>query len=359
MITFLIFLLILSILIIVHEFGHFITAKRVGVKVEKFSLGFGPQLLKKKKHDTEYSISAIPLGGYIKLAGDDLEEYKGEKFEYYSKSVWQRFQIVFFGPFLNYCLGLLCFWIICVAGFPTLTTKIGGLVDGFGAKKAGLLAGDKILAVDGKRVDYWEDLQKIIQSKSESTEVSLSVLRDNREFTVDVSIKEKQMDDQLGQKKNVGLLGITPFDQIVEVRYGPIKSVAISIQKTWELTGMTYKALWRMITGKLSMRESVAGPLGIFYITSKAASFGITAVIHLIAVLSISLAIFNLLPLPVLDGGHIFLLIMEKIRKRPLSLKIERIVTQIGLTIIITLGIFVTYNDILRLFGDKISKILR
>jgi regulator of sigma E protease len=359
MISFLIFLFILSILIIVHESGHFFAAKSVGVKVEKFSLGFGPQLLKKKKNETEYSISAIPLGGYVKLAGDNLEEYKGLKFEYYSKSLSDRFKIVFSGPLLNYIMGFVCFWIVLVLGYPMLTTKVGGLIEGFGAQKAGLEAGDKILSVDGKKVDYWEDLQKVIQSKSASDKVKLLVLRENKELAVTVSIQEKQLDDQLGQKRNVGLLGITPFDQIVKVRYGPLESFKRSIEKTWELTVMTYKALWRMITGKLSIKESVAGPLGILYITSKAASFGVTAVIHLIAVLSVSLAIFNLLPFPVLDGGHILFLIIEKIRRKALSIKTERIVTQIGFSVILSIAILVTYNDILRLFGDKISKLIK
>jgi len=359
MLSLLIFLLILSILIIVHESGHFFAAKKVGVKVEKFSLGFGPQLLKKKHNGTEYTISAIPLGGYVKLAGDDIEEYKGEKFEYYSKTLGERFQIVFSGPLLNYILGIICFWVILVSGYPTLTTKIGGLIDGFGAQKAGLQVGDKILAVDGQRIDYWDDLQKIIQSKSTSSTVNLSILRENEQLTVAVSIREKQMDDQLGQKRNVGLLGITPFDEILQVKHGFFKSAALSIEKTWDLTALTYKALWRMITGKLSIRDSVAGPLGIFYITSKAASLGLTAVIHLIAVLSISLAIFNLLPLPILDGGHILFLAIEKIRKKSLNIKTERIITQIGFSLIITMAVLVTLNDIFRLFGDKISKFLK
>ncbi len=359
MLTFILFLFILSVLIIAHEFGHFIAARKVGVKVEKFSLGFGPVLLKKKKNDTEYTLSAIPLGGFVKLAGDDLEEYKGEKFEYYSKSIFDRFKIVFFGPFLNYVMGIVCFWIILVSGYPMLTTKVGGLLEGFGAKKAGLEVGDKILAIDGKKVGYWEDLQKLIQSKATASQVNVLVLRENKELAFTVSIKEKQMNDQLGQKRNVGLLGISPFDEIVSVKYGPLESLGRSFQKAWELTAMTYTALWRMITGKMSISDSVAGPLGIFYITSKAASLGVTAVIHLIAILSISLAIFNLLPLPVLDGGHILFLIIEKVRKKSLSIKTERIVTQIGFSIIITMAIFVTYNDILRLFGDKISKFLK
>jgi len=356
MASFIIFLLILSILIVVHEFGHFVIAKKIGVKVEKFSLGFGQPLLIKKKDDTQYCINAIPLGGYVKYAGDNLEEYKGNSFEYFAKSRGERFWIIFFGPLLNYILGFLCFWFIFFAGYPTLTTKVGGLIDGLGAKDAGVKVGDKIIAVDGQKIEYWEELQKIIQSKKAATEVHLSILRNDREQTMAVSIKEKQFDDLLGQKRNVGLIGITPADEIVKVRHGFAQSFLLGINKTWDLTIMTYKAIWRMITGRLSLRESVTGPLGIFYITSQAARVGITALLHLVAVLSVSLSIFNLLPLPVLDGGHILLLAIEKIRGRYLSLKTEWIITQIGMTLILSLAIFVTYNDLLRFFGDKISR---
>ena len=356
MLNLLIFLFILGLLIIVHEFGHFIVARRMGVRVEKFSLGFGPQLLKKKRNDTEYTISAIPLGGFVKMAGDNLGEYKGQPDEYFSKTPGQRFQIIFFGPLLIYILGFLFFWLIFFVGYPTLTSKVGGLLDGFGAKEAGLQVGDRIIAVDGEKVDYWEDLQRMIQSKKAAAEVRLSILRHDQEFQVDVQIKEKQLDDQLGEKRSVGLIGITPFDEIVKVKYGFINSFFLGLKKTFDLTIMTYKGLWRLMTGKLSIRESVTGPLGIFYITSKAASLGIIALLHLIAVLSVSLAIFNLLPLPVLDGGHILFLGLEKLRGKTLGEKSERIITQIGVTVIVSLAIFVTYNDILRFFGDKLSK---
>jgi regulator of sigma E protease len=359
MLTFIIFILILSILIIVHELGHLIAARRLGVRVEKFSLGFGPQLLKKKRQDTEYTVNAIPLGGFVKLAGDNLEEYTGKSYEYFSKSPGERFRVIFSGPLLNYVLGFLCFWLIFFAGYPALTTKVGGLLDGFGAKDAGLQVGDKIIAVDGKSVGFWEDLQNIIQRERESARVKLLILRNNKELTLDVQIKEKNIEDLLGQRRKIGLLGITPFDEIVKVRHGFLQSFVLGIKKTWNLTVMTYKSLWRMLTGKLSIRESVTGPLGIFDITAKAASLGVIALLHLVAVLSISLAIFNLLPLPILDGGHILLLAIEKIRGKTLSIRTERIVTQIGLTLIVSLAVFITYNDILRLFGDKISKILR
>jgi regulator of sigma E protease len=359
MLTFILFLLILGLLIIVHEFGHFIMAVRLKVKVEKFSLGFGPVLFSKKNGDTEYNINAVPLGGFVKLAGDNLEEYKGNSDEYYSKTPKQRAAIIFFGPFLNYLLGLLCFWLIFFVGYPTLTAKVGGLIDGFGAKDAGLKVGDKIVAIDGKKIDFWEELQQIVQAKKANEIVKLSVLRDNKEYAIDVKIKEKQLDNQLGQKNNIGLIGITPYDEIVKVKHGLFHSFILAINKTKDLTTMTYKAIWRMLTGKLAFRDSVTGPLGIFFITSKVKSLGIIAILHLVAVLSVSLAIFNLLPMPVLDGGHILFLAIEKIRGRPLSLKTERIVSQIGFTIIISLALIVTYNDLIRFFGDKIAKIFK
>lgn len=351
-----VFLFILGILIIVHEFGHFIVAKKLKVRVERFSLGLGPTLLKKKRDDTEYCLSAIPLGGYVKLAGDNLEEFRGNPDEYLAKPPQQRALIILFGPLLNYILGLLCFWLIFFSGYPTLTTRVGGLVDGFGAKDAGIQVGDKIVSVDARRVGFWEDLQKAIQAKKAPATVQLAILRNDKEITLDVKIKEQAFSDSLGQKRSVGLIGITPADEVVKVRHGFAESFLLSINKTWDLTITTYKTLWRMVTGRLSLRESVTGPLGIFYITSKAAHLGIIAVLHLVAVLSVSLAIFNLLPFPVLDGGHILLLGIEKIRGRTLSLKTEQIVTQVGMTLLISLSVIVTYNDILRFFGDKIHK---
>ncbi len=356
MITFIIFMLILSVLIIVHEFGHFITAKRLGVKVEEFSLGFGPRLFSRKKDGTDYSINLIPLGGYVKMAGDNLEEFKGHKYEYLSKPPWARAKIILFGPLLNYILGFLCFWIIFIAGYPTLTTKVGSLLDGFGAKESGIQIGDKITYVDGKKVAYWDDLQKIVYAQKDAKIVKLVVLRNDKELNIEVKIKEKNVDDILGQKRNVGLLGITPQGEFVKVKHGFIESFFLSLQKTYDLTALTYKALGMMITGKMSLRDSVTGPLGMFFITSQAASQGIIAILHLVALLNISLCIFNLLPLPVLDGGHIVLLAIEKIRGKYLSLRAEQVITKIGFSLIITIAVVITYNDMVRLFGDKIVK---
>ncbi|MCX5669480.1 MAG: RIP metalloprotease RseP [Candidatus Omnitrophica bacterium] len=356
MIATLVFILILSLLIIVHEFGHFIAARRAGVRVEEFSLGFGPQLFIKIIGDTKYSLSLIPLGGYVKMSGDNLAECKGKADEYFSKSPGKRFQIIFCGPLLNYILGFLFFWFILFAGYPTLTTKVGGLIDGYGAKDAGLQVADKIIAINGQNVDSWEDLQNQIQKNKASDSIELLLIRNAQKLKFNVAIKSKVLDNQLGEKKSLGIIGITPFDEVLEVRHGLIESAYLGLKKTFDLTVMTYKGIWRLVTGKMSMRDSMAGPLGIFFITSKAAKLGLIAVMHLVAVLSVSLAVFNLLPLPILDGGHIFLLGLEKFRKKTLGIKAEQIVNNIGVSLMIMLALFVTYNDILRLYGEKISK---
>ena len=357
MLNILIFLFVLSVLILIHEFGHFIAAKKTGVRIEQFSLGFGPVLFRKKKGGTWYSIGIFPLGGFVKLAGDNLEEYTGAQDEYYSQKPGRRFWIIFCGPLLNYLLGIFLFWVILFWGYPTLTTKVGGVIDGFGAKEAGVIAGDRILAVDGQSVTYWEDLQRQISFKRDQDSVQVLLLRDSREVSLSVRIKETKMSDQIGQKRSLGILGVTPLGEAVIVRHGFLESLGLSFRKAADLTLTTYRALWYLATGRLSMRDSMAGPLGIFFITSKAASLGVIALLNLMAVLSLSLAIFNLLPLPILDCGHIALLGLEKIRKKFLSIKTEQVINKVGITLIVSIALFVTYNDIVKNFGDKICKL--
>jgi regulator of sigma E protease len=353
-----VFIIVLSILIIVHEFGHFIAAKKAGVKVEIFSLGFGKRLFTRKRDATEYTISAIPLGGYVKLAGDNLEEYKGKPDEYFYQPVYKRFAIIFCGPLFNYLLGFLIFWAIFFAGYPTLTTKVGGLIDGMGAKEAGLEAGDKVIAVEGKKVAVWEEMQESIQSNKDREKISITVLRNGQEYAFTVKIKKTPLQDILGQKRDVGLIGIKPdLNDSVKIRHGFFESSVLGFKKSVELTALTYKALWFMIMRKISVRESVSGPLGIFLVTTQATKMGLIALMHLVAVLSISLAIFNLLPLPALDGGHVLLLCIEKVRGRYLSKKAEDIFSRIGFSFIILLAVLVFYNDLVR-FGF-IGKIIK
>ena len=353
----LIFIAVLSVLILVHEFGHFIVAKRMGIRVEQFSLGFGPRIFSWKKGNTEYTICAIPLGGYVKFAGDNSEEFKGQPDEYLAKSTGQRARVILYGPLLNYLLAFLCFWLIFFVGFPNLTCRVGGLIENLGAAKAGVEVGDKILAIDGQDIKIWQDLQRIIQDKPEGEVVRILISRNNQQLQVPVRIEQEKIDTIWGGKKSVGLIGIKPAGEFITVRYGLIKSFFMGGSRLLEFTWLTLKSLVWMALGKISFRQSVTGPLGIFYITKQAADLGFIPLIQVVAIISMSLAIFNLLPLPVLDGGHLLFLLIEKIRGRRLSSRSEGVVTQIGFSIILLLIAFVFYNDLLRydLLG-KISK---
>jgi len=352
------FLIVLSILVIVHEFGHFIVAKRLGVRVEKFSFGFGPKLFSIKKGETEYLISAIPLGGYVKMGGDEpWEKLSNQRWEFLSRSVFDRFKIIFAGPLLNYILAFLLFSVIFMFGSPTLTTEVGGLLTDYPAKAAGILAGDKIVSVDGKPVKFWEDMTAAIHKHSDG-DLVLGVERSGKALEVRVKPTVRTTKDIFGSTVKVALIGVTPSQAIGKERYSFFQAFAMGGKKLVQLTTLTYKALWSILTGRVSMKESMTGPIGIFVITGQAAKMGFIYILHLMGILSASLAIFNVLPLPILDGGHILFLFIEKLRGRPLSLKAQEVIANIGVAFLILLTVFIFYNDIIK-FGifDKIGKI--
>ena len=350
------FIAVLSILVIVHEFGHFIVAKKTGVRVEKFSVGFGPEVFGVTKGGTRCSISLIPLGGYVKLAGETgEEELKGESWEYLSRTVGERAKIIFAGPLLNYILAFFIFSFIFVIGYPTLTTKIGQVISDYPGAAAGVKAGDVILEINGQEVNYWEDVTNSIHTNKEP-EIDLLVERGGRLVDLKVTPKSQEVKTIFGSKKRVGLIGIMPSEEIVYVRHNVIKSVYMGGKKLVMLTYITYRALWASFTGVIPFKESITGPVGIFYITGQAARMGIVYLLHIMGILSASLAIFNLLPVPVLDGGHLLFIAIEKVRRKPVSHRVQENITQVGLALIICMMLFVFYNDFMR-FGifEKIA----
>lgn len=350
MISLISFIIVLSILVVVHEFGHFIAAKKIGVRVEKFSIGFGPEIAGVTKRGTRYSISIIPLGGYVKLAGETgAEGVKPEKWEYLSRTIGERMKIIFAGPLLNYMLAFMIFSFVFMAGSPTLTARVGKVMPGYPAESAGLKTGDRILNINGKDVVYWEDVTKIVHT-SKNTEMRLLVERDSKQAAVLVTPKSQDMKTIFGSKKNISIIGIAPSDEIVYVKYGFLKSIYMGAEKLWTLTYITCRALWASVTGAIPVKESMTGPIGIFYITGQAAKLGLVYLFQLMGVLSASLAIFNLLPVPVLDGGHILFLAIEKIRRKPIPIKMQDNITQAGMSLLIVLMVFVFYNDFMR-FG--------
>lgn len=358
MISTLAFIFVFGILVFIHELGHFLAAKKNGVRVEKFSFGFGPKLWGKKKGDTEYLISAIPLGGYIKMAGDEPgKECKGKPWEYLSKNCGQRAQIVAAGPILNYFLAFFLFSFIFVMGAPVLTTKVGEVLEDSPAKKAGIKKDDIILAVNGEDVGEWQKMAEIIQQKTKRERLLLNIKRDDEILKIGLVPEVKETTDIFGQKTSVGLIGIASGGDAVSIKYGWGKSFYKGGEKLFTLTGFTYKALWFMITRRLSFRESITGPVGIFYFTGKAAELGFVYLLNLMGLLSMSLAIFNFLPFPVLDGGHIFFLLLEKIRRKPLSARTQTIAAQVGMVFLFALMAFAVYNDLMR-FGiwEKVAE---
>ncbi len=343
-----IFIVVISLLVIVHEWGHFIMAKRLGVKVERFSVGFGPKLYSFVHQETEFMICAIPLGGYVKMAGDERLSCRGRPEEYYSHSPGHRALIVMMGPVVNYLLAYLCLWVVFVIGYPTLSPKVGRVLEGYPAHTAGLQKGDTIIRIDRKNIQSWEDVQKSIAA-SDQAQLNFVFIRDGRKMEKTIAPKEEFSENILHQTIKARRVGIVPEEEIVVLKYNPIESLGKSFTSLADITTTTAQAVWRMATGALSPKEAMTGPVGIFFIIQKAAHMGFSYLLYIVGIISASLAIFNLLPFPVLDGGHLVFLGIEKIRGKALPVKVDEAISRIGVSLIIFLALYVCYIDLDRL----------
>jgi len=351
MITLLATIFVLGILIFVHELGHFLVAKKSGIRVERFSLGFPPKLIGKKIGDTEYCISWIPLGGYVKMAGEepDEKELKGEPWEFMSKPVRTRALVVFAGPAMNFILAILIFWgIIFLAGRQEIhedTNQIGLVAPGGPADKAGIKSGDQIISINGIEVSTFKDMAEIIYQQVEKP-VEVTWKRDEEEYTAMITTYKDRVLDEEGQFKYIGKIGIGPTYTTIKV--GFFRALLEGIDTSIFILVETIKFIIELITGTASIKL-VGGPVFIAQVAGQTAKTGIVSLLSFTALLSVNLCLINVLPIPVLDGGHLLFLGIEKIKGRPLSLKQRAAMQQIGLAFLILLIIFVTYNDFLRL----------
>ncbi len=352
-----VFIIVLGILIIVHEWGHFITAKRLGVKVEEFALGFGPTLWFKIHNGTNYMIKLIPLGGYVKMFGDERAKCTGNPQEFYSQPVGHRALIVINGPVVNYVLAYVCLVFVFILGYPDLSSKVGKLVAGYPAQQAGLLVGDKIVRINNQTIEGWTSLQTSVAS-SQGNVLDLEILRNQQTMHMKVTTKIEKMKNVFGQVKETKLIGIQPAEEITTFKYSPTVALKKAYEKLVEITVLTYKSFYFMLTGSMSPKESMTGPIGIFFIVKSAAEMGFTHVLFILGLISASLAIFNLLPVIPLDGGHLALLFVEKLRGKALAVKTDEFIAKVGFSLIIMLALFVFYSDFAR-FGwiDKIKSI--
>lgn len=350
MLTFLAILFTFSILILFHEFGHFLACKKIGVRVEKCSLGLGPRLLGFKKGETEYCLSAIPFGGYVKMAGEDPQEkLKGKKWEFLSRSVGIRFFIIITGPLANLILAFLLFSLIFFIGLPALPTEVGEVLKDTPAERAGLKPGDRIIAIDEVEVKHGGEMQRIVFD-SPGKELKFTIQRNSKKFTLAIIPEPKKVKDVFNQEEEVGMIGITFPEELIKIRCGMGEAIQKGWRQTIGLTVITLKGLGMLISGRVPLR-SLAGPVFIAQAAGQAAKTGLTTLLGLIGLISVNLFVINLLPIPLLDGGHIIFLALEGLRKKPLSIRAQEIVQQIGLAIILFIAIFVIYNDLARIWS--------
>jgi regulator of sigma E protease len=349
------FIVLLGLLIFVHELGHFLFAKRLGVGVLKFSLGFGPKLIGKKIGETEYLISALPLGGYVKMLGEDPGEVVSEedlKRSFQNQPLLRRTAIVLAGPLFNLFLAAFIFSVIFMTGVPVPTTKIGDIVKESPAATADLRKGDRIVAIDGTALDKWEEMVGIIQ-KSAGVKLIITVEREGTRFDVPIIPEKKTTKNIFGEDRDIGMIGVASGGEIIQEKISPPIAILKGFERTIDISVLTIVGIVKLIQ-RIVPADSIGGPILIAQLAGEQASAGMTNFIIFTAMISINLGILNLLPIPILDGGHLFFFLIEAIRRKPLSIKIKEIAQQIGLFLIIALMIFAFYNDIMRFLSGKV-----
>jgi len=341
----------LGIIIFVHELGHFAAAKLSGVKVDRFSIGFPPHALKKQYGETEYALGIIPLGGYVKMAGmlDESmdEELTGASWEFASKSLPKKVFIITAGVLMNFLLAALLFGVITgLTGIPEVSesTVVQEVVPDYPAASAGISQGDRIVAVNGKKVESWEQLTEIIHNLP-NTEISVTWVSDDKRQSATLTT---QVDRQLveGEIQEIGLIGIAPETTYRDA--GILEAVGSGLSQTWWWGKVTVLSLKMLVTGEESLR-SVGGPIFIAKLAGDSARSGFLDLLNLVAIISINIGFINILPVPALDGGHLSIILIEGVKGKPLSMKTRMIVQQVGMALLLTLMIFVIYNDIVRL----------
>jgi regulator of sigma E protease len=423
------FLFVLGVLIFVHELGHFLMARRIGVRVITFSLGFGPKLLSVRRGDTEYCISAVPLGGYVKMAGENPEDSRtGAPDEFLSKGKWQRFQVLVMGPVMNILLAFVVMAGVLYRGaqlpvYEQQAVVIGAFTPTSVGQRAGLKIGDRVVTIDDKVVDTWEDFSMAIVSKAKR-EVSVGYVRDGKTGTVtlvpdaqgkfemgDIGIQPtihpqvsaiskgqpadegglqagdvviaaageqnimydrllaaiKSHKDQplpLTVKRGGRLMDLTLTPRVIgdkvmigaqisalethTVEPGPIEAIKLSVAKNWEWTKLIVQTLGGLFTRETSVKQ-LMGPVAIADLSGSAAQAGLIPLFTLMAMISLNLGLLNLMPIPVLDGGHIFILALEGLARRDFSMRVKEKMLLAGFVLLLMLMVTVIYNDLMRI----------
>jgi regulator of sigma E protease len=426
--TLLAFLFVLGVLVFVHELGHFMAARRLGVRVLTFSLGFGPKLLKTRRGDTEYCISVIPLGGYVKMAGESPDEPRtGRPDEFLSRSKWERFQILIMGPVMNIVLAVVVMAVVLAQGaevpiYQDQPPVVGGVTPSSPAERAGIQRGDRILTVAGDQVDTWEELFLAVGTRADR-DVVVTLLREGRTETVtvrpvpetrfevgnigvlpdinpivasviagepaeraglkagdvvlavngermvtraqlieaisrnggrEIELTIKRGEEQLRipatpeQRGDRGMLGLYVTEPTRTFQPGPVEAVRLSVERNIEFSGLIFRTLGGLFVGETSPRQ-LMGPVAIAQLSGESAQAGWIALFTLMASISLNLGLLNLLPIPVLDGGHILIMAVEGIARRDFSMAVKEKMLLAGFVLLMLLMVTVIYNDLTRI----------
>jgi regulator of sigma E protease len=345
LLTIVAFLFVFTVIAVVHEWGHLFFSKRAGIRVHEFGIGFGPTLFSTTRNNTVYKINLLPILGYVKIAGIDTEdpeeEHTPESEKFYNKPAGQKFKSIFAGPMMNLLLGFMVFSLVFMfSGVPTgISNELSAISPGSEAAKIGLHSGDKLISIDGQQFENAEDAISLIH-KSADKKLKLVIERDGERLSLAAT-------PTYNKRLKVGLIGFS-LKPIYE-KVGPLKSLYYGLKETVGLILLILTLLGRLLVGKLSLGD-LAGPVGIAQITGQYAHQGITSFMSFLAFFSINVAVLNLLPIPALDGGRLFFVILEAIRRKPISMEKENRVHAVGLFILLGLIALLTINDLIRIF---------
>ncbi len=342
-------ILAISFLIFFHELGHFLAARTLGVKVNTFSIGFGEKIYTKNIGGTDYCLSAIPLGGYVQLKGQDDTDPKAKNYDTDSYNVLspiKRIYILFAGPFFNFILAFFIYILLGSIGVERLAPSVGHIAEGSAAASAGLAKNDKILAINGVKINEWDEISKNVKLEPST----ILIDRNGSQMTINLTPKIGETINLFNEKVQRPLIGISPNGEVIKIYHTGLAGINFAFSETIEASKLIFKSFTKLVSGAVPLKE-VGGIVQIADVTSKAAKISLGVLLTIVALISVNLGVLNLFPIPALDGGHILFNLYELIFRREVNERVLIMLTYCGWALLLGIMMLATFNDIMRLSG--------